>query len=236
MREIIVNKCNSTIDRIKDCFLYFEIKFRFHDVRSEENLSSAKKNWSRFYEMARCYMAPIELVDDEVNRDASTDFLRIDSPIDDEQCYSALQGALIACLKVEIVNDPNAFYGILDGVDKLNIAWYNLGRAELYAEIQVEGFNNYIRAAKGGAVKNAGGNEKKMLLAEELKRIILDVKDSKGRMSRNVFVDFVTPRIIAYTDECGISYTEDQIDWQLFDIIRNNKEVSDLFKTFIAKK
>lgn len=235
MREIIVKKHKHTVGRIKDLFLSLEIKFRFHSVNSKDNLADAEKKWLRFYELASSYVAPVELVDSDAIEDGSSDFEGPDSPITDARCYRALLSALIFCLKVDVINDENAYYGILDGVDKLNSAWHKLGQAELYAEIEIESADNSVRAAKGGILKNNKFVENRIKLAEVLRGRILDAKDGKVRMTKGGFIEGIKEEVFEIAADHKMGYCHSNFERILSDVLKE-KELDDLFKIHLAKR
>lgn len=235
MREIIVKKHRYTVGRIKDLFLNLEIKFRFHDVNSKDNLTDAEKNWLQFYDLASSYFAPVELVDSDAIEDVSSDFEGPDSPIADARCYRALLSALIFCLKIDVVNDENAYYGILDGVDKLNSAWYKLGQAELYAEMEVESADNSVRAAKGGILKNNKFVANRIKLAGVLRGRILDAKDRKVRVTKGDFINGIKEEVFEFAADHKMGYCYSNFERILLDVLKE-KELDDLFKIHLAKR
>lgn len=234
MRETIVNKYNHTVGRIKGCFIDLEIRFRFHGLSSMENMACAEKNWKRFYEQASKHVAPIELVDCDSAGSEFSDFEELISPMVDERCYCALCSALIQCLRIEIVNNENACYGIIDGIDKLNSACYNLGRAELYAELEIERGSNSTRASKGGVARNEKNNENRELLSKKLKEQINDLKNKGEKMNQSEFIEKVFASMYGYATEKRMKYSEGNFDRILLDILK--EDLYDLFRAHVYKR
>lgn len=233
MREIIVKKHKYTVGRIKDLFLNLEIKFRFHDISSKDNLAAAEKNWLRFYGLASSYVAPVELVDSDDG--ASSYFESPDSPIEDTRCYGALFGALIQCFQIGIVNDEEAYCGILDGVDKLNSAWYKLGKAELYAEMEIESADNSARGKARADARHKDNRANKELITTKLKEAIVTKLPGLGKTSRDGFLEKVAGGIYKFSRENGMSYEESNFHDYLLKIMGSNKEVAALFNEFNGK-
>lgn len=233
MREVIVKKRKYTVGRIKDLFLNLEIKFRFQDINSKDNLAAAEKSWLRFYKLASSHVSPVELVDSDDG--ASSYFESPDSPIADERCYGALLSALIFCLKVDVVNDKNAYYGILDGVDKLNSAWHKLGQAELYADMEMESADSSVRAGKGGILKNNKFVANRIKLAGVLRGRILDAKDGKVRMTKGEFIVGIKEDVFEFAADHKMGYCYSNFERILLDVLKE-KELDDLFKIHLAKR
>lgn len=233
MRKIIIKKHKHTVSRIKELFVFLEIKFRFHDVNSKDNLVATEENWLRFYELASSYVAPVELVD--IDDGASSYFDSPDSPIEDTRCYGALFGALIQCFQIRIVNDEEAYCGILDGVDKLNSAWYKLGKAELYAEMEIESADNSARGKARADARHKDNRANKELITTKLKEAIVTKLPSMGKISRPDFLDKVVGEIYSFSKNNGMEYKEDGFHDYLLKLMSADKDLSALFREYCSK-
>ncbi|MEQ6289642.1 hypothetical protein ACFPAG_03350 [Vogesella sp. GCM10023246] len=235
--------------------LIFDVKLQFSEMAKSLDVirGNGGKNtadidvkidqaWKAFYQQVEDFLSTSYFVDEddvvmEEVSDSADNEVYIPSIIG-QDAYDFLFSALRCCLQIGKINSALFKEEVVlsDWIDKLAAGYRQLGKASAYGDAFYFKAQDTFRASKGGAVKNEKSNEDREILAIEVRRHILVVKSSKGRMSQSSFVNLIFADMRIFVDKNGLKCSDSTLEKRLKYIIKEDDEAKDLFNKYIAKQ